>query len=89
MNSLTSEVNNLYKLFCQKNPQFKKQSGKVSFVAHSLGRSIQRGPKTPLSINFSINLQKGTVIVYDILTSNNSYASISNTYGEDSNQVYF
>ena len=65
MNSLTSEVNNLYRLFCQKNPQFKKQCGKVSFVAHSLG----------------------TVIVYDILTSNNSYARISNAYGEDSDQV--
>ena len=64
INSLTSELNRLYKLFCQKNPTFTKKNGKVSFVAHSLG----------------------TVIIYDILTSNN-YTQLLNTYGEDSTQV--
>jgi len=63
INSLTSELNRLYKLFCQKNPTFNKKNGKVSFVAHSLG----------------------TVIIYDILTSNN-YTQLLNTYGEDSTQ---
>jgi phospholipase DDHD1 len=64
INSLTSELNRLYKLFCQKNPTFTRKNGKVSFVAHSLG----------------------TVIIYDILTSNN-YTQLLNTYGEDSTQV--
>ncbi|CAF0849369.1 unnamed protein product [Brachionus calyciflorus] len=64
MTSLTSEMNRLYNLFCQKNPNFKKNHNKVSIVAHSLG----------------------TVIVYDIITSNNSYTQFTNNYGEDLNQ---
>ena len=88
MNSLTSEVNKLYKLFCHKNPQFKKQSGKVSFVAHSLGiKSSINKILIQTKVFKRIYFKKGTVIVYDILTSNNSNTSISNVYGEDSNQV--
>lgn len=64
MTSLTSELNRLYSLFCQKNPYFKKKHNKVSIVAHSLG----------------------TVICYDIITSNNSYTQFTNSYGEDLNQ---
>jgi phospholipase DDHD1 len=36
INSLTTELNRLYKLFCLKNPNFVNNE-KVSFVAHSLG----------------------------------------------------
>lgn len=36
-NLLSSELNRLYKLFCVKNPYFKRKYNKVSFVAHSLG----------------------------------------------------
>ncbi len=63
LNSLSSELNRLYGLFCQRNPYFKTKSNRVSFVAHSLG----------------------TVIVYDILTSDNSTTQFSNTYGQVSN----
>jgi hypothetical protein len=41
MNSLISEVNRLYNLFCEKNKYFKAKNGLVSFVAHSLGKIIQ------------------------------------------------
>ena len=40
MNSLNSEVNRLYNLFCEKNQYFKQNNGLVSFVAHSLGSVI-------------------------------------------------
>lgn len=64
LNSLSSELNRLYNLFCEKNPYFKLKYQKVSFVAHSLG----------------------TVIIYDILTSDNSCTQFSNTYGQLTNQ---
>lgn len=37
-NLLSSELNRLYKLFCQKNQYFKRKFNKVSIVAHSLGK---------------------------------------------------
>ena len=40
MNSLNSEVNRLYNLFCEKNQYFKQKNGLVSFVFHSLGSVI-------------------------------------------------
>lgn len=39
MNGLCSEVNRLYALFCEKNPYFKAKNGKISVIAHSLGKS--------------------------------------------------
>lgn len=60
LNSLSSEVNRLYRKFCEKHPLFSKNQGKVSFVAHSLG----------------------TVIVYDLLTSDNSINFFSNPYSQ-------
>jgi phospholipase DDHD1 len=37
MNGLSSELNRLYNLFCEKNPYFKARNCKVSVVCHSLG----------------------------------------------------
>lgn len=60
LNSLSSELNRLYEIFCSKNTYFKRKYNKVSFAAHSLG----------------------TVIVYDILTSDHTCTQFSNTYGQ-------
>lgn len=59
LNSLRSELNRLYEIFCSKNPYFKKKYNKVSFIAHSLG----------------------TVVVYDILTSDHSFTHCVDTSG--------
>ncbi len=40
MNSLTSELNRLYKLFCEHNPYFEQKNGFVSLIAHSLGSVV-------------------------------------------------
>lgn len=40
MNSLTSELNRLYKLFCEHNPYFEQKNGLVSLIAHSLGSVV-------------------------------------------------
>lgn len=37
MNSLGTELNRLYDLFCVKNPNFNQKNGGVSFIGHSLG----------------------------------------------------
>ena len=51
MNSLNSEVNRLYNLFCEKNKYFRPKNGMVSFVAHSLG--INKIKKILFELTFS------------------------------------
>ena len=36
--SLQTELNRLYEMFCTRNPYFQANGGKVSVVAHSLGK---------------------------------------------------
>lgn len=86
MNSLSSEVNRMYNLFCLKNPNFKEKSNKVSFIAHSLG-TFHTDQLTAIDFSLLIFIPSptnpGSVIIYDILTSNNSPTQFSNLYGED------
>ncbi|WAR19275.1 DDHD1-like protein [Mya arenaria] len=41
--SLEAELNRLYKMFCERHPYFEPNGGKVSIVAHSLGRGEGAG----------------------------------------------
>ena len=80
MNSLNSEVNRLYNLFCEKNQYFKQNNGLVSFVVHSLGSVIVYDILT--SYNSAIQLfnsygeDANQVILYFFARNNSIYFHI-------------
>ena len=76
INSLTAELNRLYNLFCQKNPNFKNKE-KISFVAHSLGTVITydiltASNSTVLLSNAYGEDQKREKIIFDHFSENDS-----------------
>ena len=40
IDSVTSELNRTYRLFCRRNPDFEKHGGRVSIIGHSLGSAL-------------------------------------------------
>ncbi|SNX83596.1 related to phosphatidic acid-preferring phospholipase A1 [Melanopsichium pennsylvanicum] len=40
IDSVTSELNRTYRLFCRRNPNFEKDGGRVSIIGHSLGSAL-------------------------------------------------
>lgn len=53
LNSLSSELNRLYSIFCEKNPYFKEKYSKVSFVAHSLGKLKKKLKKNRFNVQLN------------------------------------
>ncbi|PWZ01625.1 hypothetical protein BCV70DRAFT_77849 [Testicularia cyperi] len=40
INSVISELNRTYRLFCRRNPEFESKGGRVSIIGHSLGSAL-------------------------------------------------
>ncbi|GAK64130.1 uncharacterized protein PAN0_004d2339 [Moesziomyces antarcticus] len=40
IDSVTSELNRTYRLFCRRNPDFEQRGGRVSIIGHSLGSAL-------------------------------------------------
>lgn len=40
IDSVISELNRTYRLFCRRNPEFEKKGGRVSIIGHSLGSAL-------------------------------------------------